>query len=1237
VLHQYQTLTFTLSLEVDDGVLGTYSVACADVAKCTVKYQRQYTPVLFDLAPPVVYFDSETTLIVDPKATPSLIEDLQPDAKHFINAKIGGALMDFESTITHETSYSHYYRNHIKGRVGDQNPNEDHSVSMLWETGNTQLQPAEALHCNVAEDKCYKAKTVPVIHDMSSHEGYITGGQSISVKGHGFNSGEIDAKLDGVDCVVTSKTDKEFTCNVQEAAQVSTVDVPHIGQHGARREMVDSSLSSSHVWFSNFDDLTKPDWTRKESLSMQLEAPSYVGDRVGHRFKTWFEAPLTTNYRFYMSCDDDCTFDIDQTPMSTSNLTRLLSITNAVGFREYWRPSSSQSHISDWVALEAGENYYLEMMGMEGTGSDHASVAVEIEQSDVVGHHHSMKEVQKLTVNTEQNKDTLKLTILNPDDGKYILNFQDPDDLSKYRSSDVLKPTYSAWDVRNRVKGVYLNKWGAFPSVTLEMFDANDELTEDVALQVKRVYTITCDRLIPRVSTSNVLVAKQTTTSTFSVELPIDVQQSSAPLSGKYRIKCIDSEGYESMSNLNPFFQNANWVALNTHIGCDMFYDRFEVWESIEYGYKENGIGLIFTFQGVNEDVGQFEIVSDEDEPLSGDNMTMTFETIVPYSTNLFYNPIPFEMLRTYETTPQLIVSVNGLPAVCHNLTCDYSYVEPVGEVTAFTFDAATSTLAITGTSFDVSNIKEIWFAKSKCTVDPSTLTATNIDCTLAREPTCGTFIPIVIADMGIIPGNAALVGVEVACTVTGATPLGNLNLLGGDNITISGTNFPHELSDSTVVLNFDDSQTTTCVPQTSTTSTLVCLTGAFDTSSSAGASHGMSISINDHSVSNSLSAGLRSIKDVSLNLNPPSASPVLKTEIVISLESTFAPTLAVEDFTVNGTMITNSTIVKRMNVIAVDDAAKTLTVMFGGAYSGDYAISIRHSSEGLIETDDMILSVTATVTNVSPMTGSIYGGSVLTITGTNFGYQKTDNPVQISFNGGVGSLDCFVLTTGPTEITCMIDDTIEAEDGETGDVVVFLKASEEAVCDSSVCGGFTFTSIVPTITSVTPVYDDANNNWDLVLAGTDFPATSAGIVFEANGVSQAVKSSSAIEVVLTVTDVESRDLANLRILFPGGKPAGHELLEAGLTLSEKLVSLVPASGSVGGTTIIATVPGAGVDSSELSLKVNGEDICESTSVPSYGVLHCKTNKVEYVSADVTLWVEEDQADSACLSSCTYE
>lgn len=97
------------------------------------------------------------------------------------------------------------------------------------------------------------------------------------------------------------------------------------------------------------------------------------------------------------------------------------------------------------------------------------------------------------------------------------------------------------------------------------------------------------------------------------------------------------------------------------------------------------------------------------------------------------------------------------------------------------------------------------------------------------------------------------------------------------------------------------------------------------------------------------------------------------------------------------------------MNVISVDDDAKTITCKFGGAESGTFKLWIRHSATGLIESDGLTLDVNTYVTSYSPTVGSIYGGTLLTIDGLNFGDEYTDNPVQISTNGGVGSVDCFV------------------------------------------------------------------------------------------------------------------------------------------------------------------------------------------------------------------------------------
>lgn len=115
-----------------------------------------------------------------------------------------------------------------------------------------------------------------------------------------------------------------------------------------------------------------------------------------------------------------------------------------------------------------------------------------------------------------------------------------------------------------------------------------------------------------------------------------------------------------------------------------------------------------------------------------------------------------------------------------------------------------------------------------------------------------------------------------------------------------------------------------------------------------------------------------------------------------------------------NVSSINNSSYIRYLNVISVDDTAKSFVAMFGGAYSGQFNVHIRHSAIGLIETG-LVLDVNSNITSYTPMTGSVYGGTLLTITGSNFGNVSTDNPVQIVTSNAIGNTDCFVQTTSAT------------------------------------------------------------------------------------------------------------------------------------------------------------------------------------------------------------------------------
>jgi hypothetical protein len=158
-----------------------------------------------------------------------------------------------------------------------------------------------------------------------------------------------------------------------------------------------------------------------------------------------------------------------------------------------------------------------------------------------------------------------------------------------------------------------------------------------------------------------------------------------------------------------------------------------------------------------------------------------------------------------------------------------------------------------------------------------------------------------------------------------------------------------------------------------------------------------MEIQINDMPVANDLSFTLGPAPVKSVALDPSSASPVLKTRLDITLDGSFPYEVSDDTkahFSVNATNITNPDYFRPMNVIAADDSTKTLSVMFGGAWGGDYRIDIRHKDYGLIDTSGLVFIVGSNVTSVTPNSGSRYGGTLLTIQGNNFGTVPTDNPV---------------------------------------------------------------------------------------------------------------------------------------------------------------------------------------------------------------------------------------------------
>lgn len=148
--------------------------------------------------------------------------------------------------------------------------------------------------------------------------------------------------------------------------------------------------------------------------------------------------------------------------------------------------------------------------------------------------------------------------------------------------------------------------------------------------------------------------------------------------------------------------------------------------------------------------------------------------------------------------------------------------------------------------------------------------------------------------------------------------------------------------------------------------------------------------------------------------VSPDSVSPVLRQELTLSLAD-YTDTMAVDDFSVTLVSNADNTVTRELNVLSVDDGAKTLNVLFPGAGSGTYSFRV-NGANGALQSKDVQLTTKLSLTGISPSSGSNLGGTLLTLTGEHFGNVATDNPVTV--NGH----DCLVQTTSEFEVTCRIE-----------------------------------------------------------------------------------------------------------------------------------------------------------------------------------------------------------------------
>ena len=273
-------------------------------------------------------------------------------------------------------------------------------------------------------------------------------------------------------------------------------------------------------------------------------------------------------------------------------------------------------------------------------------------------------------------------------------------------------------------------------------------------------------------------------------------------------------------------------------------------------------------------------------------------------------------MLYADAQKPQVMIKVNGIDGVCPSFNCDYLYTSTSAVVTGQSLSG--STLTITGTGLPTADVK-VKFSNAECIVQSGT--NVQITCTLSISPAAGSWDVRVTDLSGLIPVDAAVAKIDIALVVTSVSKTTDLNQLGGDTLTLSGTGFETSLDSTTVT--FSDG--TSCTTTSTSSLELVCVVDGFD-SATLDPSTPLTMTATVNSVTDaSQTVSILPTKQSGVSVTPTSVSPVLASVITVTLEASYPHTLVVSDFKAHLVLATDKTVTRPLYIKSVDDATKSL------------------------------------------------------------------------------------------------------------------------------------------------------------------------------------------------------------------------------------------------------------------------------------------------------------------------
>ena len=723
---------------------------------------------------------------------------------------------------------------------------------------------------DIATDMPYDVVVVPRVSSMTWHVSGVNGGSSVVLTGTGFDESDLthnDVSLAGSPCAVTAVTDTTITCTVGAApASTDTTSRFVPGTRGLTTTVFEaSSFSGKNRTYTQVDSLVSA-FTR--SL---VPTSNTVRESWSQVWEGYFVPPTTGDYQFTVFSDD-----AGRVYLSTDD-----SAENAELIAERWGTNGSLAEqqigairtgqavkpVSAVKALTAGQMYYFKAEHSDGSSTDffYGGVRMLNAISDPVANKNaraarSLAEVWTVDVDSDVVREQAEITVLGMKSAS-TFKFRKSTATRFDEDANTVTGDSSTGTIARELRlATGCNSISVSKTTIPGPAAGTDETKAQAAARLAQVgwkwtATLHCPATTPQGGTHPNIAIVALNTLPQSVAVSGDAafaastsanwvrtRSPSQPLSGDFTV--VGPAGTS-----NPIAIGASTGTIADAIRQVYGWTGPEDDSSISIastGNSEDSRALIITIQ---RPVGNIATPTFNGAGITGAGARLGFSTLWQGNANTYeYPSIPMEFFRTIidrdsnadgvVSTPvgPVEVTVNSVSAVCDT----FNYVEGGSAGCTFNYDASitptvsavTPTSGTVGTQVTITGTglpsaaadATVTIGKATCAID--TISSTSITCTIG-DGAAGQFDVVVLVAGGV--GTATTTAqFTLQQVITSIAPAAG-SVAGGTLLTITGTGFQGETGDA-VFLSANAASTAAadaCVVQSATHTQIICRTQA--------------------------------------------------------------------------------------------------------------------------------------------------------------------------------------------------------------------------------------------------------------------------------------------------------------------------------------------------------------------------------------------------------------------------